>query len=658
MSIFSSAFLDVKTAAKATEILLERIGESVKSDADFTDWLQFRYELGLTPQVAQTPAADARAGLELKYAKEFEGMAQKRVLEWPGLKEQVAAKAQAHQNAASALSALASRVSAWISAHPEWAKAVKAFESLSKTSIWKPSTSLLDAKYETVFLKLTKELLDKQAKHQKLVDKPTVSGLGSTLTVPDKGEKKLQAAAEDLETASVRWIAEGTSVFDRMETMERDRLEFLSGILKEYTNVEMGFHHELGIACAALDQATMTLSPERHLANFASAKAVNASFVPPVPVDQAGSAPGAQVDEAGYSVKPNRADDPFKLKPDYSFEDGDNEASDTVPKVLNVAIKKAAIVDDEEASVSALQSVSAQLASDENVNKRGTRSRIPSAVSEPVKPYVSSPSGILGTQKAYATSLPPLSGVEEVDVPQASELSVVESVNVYQVDLAVDKLLITGEVSMRVGAFAADTILKLAPWDALEKVVENPAFVQATGVEGEYRLLTELIGAYIGTTILLFKYQVNTLGSKDDFVPIFLSPNWQITPDSANLLIRYKMNNYFLQPYRIDELKVVACLKGDQNVGQVQTQPVASWDLDNRTLIWDLHDRASSSEAEGMMVAKIETSGGEPDPVLVSLSLSQGLVSGLEISGGGDLLVIKTKQVVSGTFCAESRMVL
>jgi hypothetical protein len=40
-----------------------------------------------------------------------------------------------------------------------------------------------------------------------------------------------------------------------------------------------------------------------------------------------------------------------------------------VPK-LNVAIKKAAIVDDEQESVSAMQSVSAQLACDEYANKR------------------------------------------------------------------------------------------------------------------------------------------------------------------------------------------------------------------------------------------------------------------------------------------------
>ena len=189
---------------------------------------------------------------------------------------------------------------------------------------------------------------------------------------------------------------------------------------------------------------------------------------------------------------------------------------------------------------------------------------------------------------------------------------------------------------------------------------ETSPFVAETESSGEHLLLEKELAPYTDASVLLFKYQVSVQHSQE-VCPILLTAIWQNTPDSVNLMIRYQLNHFFLQPFNVENFKIVVCCKGDEAVGSVQTQPIGNWDLDLRTLVWDLNDVDGiyEDQEEKMIIAKIETTGTEePEPVLVAIRLSQALVSGIDVLDPSiQMSLVKDKVVISGTFAAESEYI-
>ncbi|KAJ1330080.1 hypothetical protein BSLG_009752 [Batrachochytrium salamandrivorans] len=573
---------------------------------------------------------------------------------------------------------------------PEWSKV-------------KHSLGTLSTNYENDFVKLTKEYADKISRFEKLDAKSKKSTTGQT-------DKKLQDMTSVLESAKIQWETEAIRLFEKFEQMDRNRLEFIKSSLLRYAQQEVLVGETTAGTNSIIVVNCNDYSVDGEIQGFCSSKGTMfgeahtsqpaSIYHPDLNMGSLGSisvASGIQhiaelsentpaVDADGFSIRPEITD-PFKLNPvasDSPENVNDSDSGRLQPKMV-VSIKDCAIVEDSEDSKSAILSLSAKLQG-------------------PVAPSGGSIRTRGRTQSSYGGSVmvPNLNGAVALSTlpettPARALFSVHETLNVLQVDGLVDKILITGEINAQLlepasGHTEDNKICRLhiRHSDTLLHIVPNEEYISVSLSDPDaFDLNLTLLNQKVSNTVPLFKYQV-LVNDPAQFSPIYVKPMWKCEEKQASLLVTYELNTELLKRLPAQDLTILASIQGGGDISTVQTKPTGAWDLDVRSIMWQLaepewgsiHEQyASSTESLSgssqplhKLLARIETSNVcIPDPVIIHFSSNAGLFSTIDVDVFGaetsadhnmaphgsltPLLITVSKSVSSGKFGAQVLLV-
>ncbi|KAJ1334495.1 hypothetical protein BSLG_007650 [Batrachochytrium salamandrivorans] len=392
----------------------------------------------------------------------------------------------------------------------------------------KHSLGTLSTNYENDFVKLTKEYADKISRFEKLDAKSKKSTTGQT-------DKKLQDMTSVLESAKIQWETEAIRLFEKFEQMDRNRLEFIKSSLLRYAQQEVLVGETTAGVRPHTSQPASIYHPDLNMGSLGSISV--ASGIQHIAELFRENTPA--VDADGFSIRPEITD-PFKLNP---------VASD----------------------------------SPENVNDSdsGTRGR---------------------TQSSYGGSVmvPNLNGAVALSTlpettPARALFSVHETLNVLQVDGLVDKILITGEINAQLlepasGHTEDNKICRLhiRHSDTLLHIVPNEEYISVSLSDPDaFDLNLTLLNQKVSNTVPLFKYQV-LVNDPAQFSPIYVKPMWKCEEKQASLLVTYELNTELLKRLPAQDLTILASIQGGGDISTVQTKPTGAWDLDVRSIMWQL----------------------------------------------------------------------
>ncbi|KAJ3255379.1 hypothetical protein HK103_006298 [Boothiomyces macroporosus] len=238
------------------------------------------------------------------------------------------------------------------------------------------------------------------------------------------------------------------------------------------------------------------------------------------------------------------------------------------------------------------------------------------------------------------------------------EVYISETINVIEESGAIEQYLIAGEISFALTSIASShaesSIFKISNVTKLEKFIVNPQFVEQLETPGEFKLKLQGIQEFQSQSIPIMKYQVKVENIQES-VPIVLNPVWKFTETETNLLIAYQNVGKFFEKHPIEHLTLNCPITKQGDVGQVVTQPVAIWDLDARTLLWDV------GKTEGFdlkqIIARLECEKFEPEPIVVDFTAS-GLLSEIDLSSDASIkLNVSHKKIKSGAFGAKGKII-
>ncbi|KAJ3275456.1 hypothetical protein HDV01_000283 [Terramyces sp. JEL0728] len=250
---------------------------------------------------------------------------------------------------------------------------------------------------------------------------------------------------------------------------------------------------------------------------------------------------------------------------------------------------------------------------------------------------------------------------DQAEFPKLSpsfEVYISETLNVIEESGIIEQFLVAGEISFALTSIASShaesSIFKISNVENLEKFIVNPQFVEALEREGEFKLKLQGIQEFQNQTIPIMKYQVK-IGNIQENVPITLNPVWRFTDTETNLLIAYQTNQTFFEKHPVEHLTLNCPITKHGDVGEVVTQPVAIWDLDARTLLWDI------TKTEGFelnqIIAKLECQRFEPEPIVVEF-VAAGLLSEIELSSDDNITInISHKKIKNGAFGAKGKII-
>jgi hypothetical protein len=432
-----------------------------------------------------------------------------------------------------------------------------------------------------------------------------------------------------------------TALLSRMEDFETFRLEAYNKSLLDYADCVSQVASNANQICSRLSLQTHDAVPSKQLADILKSIATNTLFDPTLYLDQytiltsmrgdtaiSTTTNHSAVDSEGFSIRPE-TEDIFK-----------SPEQDNASK-FKLAIQQEVIEEDVESKRIALHFVAAQLQSEASSLRKIPRTKTPSDLSngssrlEKVSPKV--------FNGAPLAPIPSETFDEVISTPQYS-ISIVETVNLYLNQGAVEKVLVTGEIHITVLNLGVPAPLKskfvIQNVSELEKIVPNPTFVQPTGTIGEFELLMSHLSPYTNTPIPILKYQVADLNLG---FPVIFKPMWKFSEGEANLLVQVELNELIASDQFI-EFKLIAQVKADQ-IYAVQTEPIAVWDSESRTLLWNLNETKST-----YLVAKIEATHLIPDTTRVRFHLQDCLMSKIEVVAPE--INRSSKAIISGTYSA------
>jgi Muniscin C-terminal mu homology domain len=268
-----------------------------------------------------------------------------------------------------------------------------------------------------------------------------------------------------------------------------------------------------------------------------------------------------------------------------TVKDQDEDDTPSPSKIIAVAIKKEAIVDDEKVSLDVMNSVSTQLQKD--------RIRVNS---EPI-------SGSVKTPVPYASSLPPLTASSSIDDIQ-STFYITEKINAYIHEGTLQNSLITGELGLNLFSLPSSNLN--FDTTGLQNVTINNQFLQ-----DDFKFNLDSLKTLQGSSIVLVKYQV------EYEIPMII-PVFKVDKESISILIDIKSD------LKLDYVRLMVSFEGDGEVGRVESLPIAQWDLDAKVLVWEVESGCER------VVGRIEGSGLVPRPVMVEFEggVTKGVVDG------------------------------
>ncbi|KAJ3025723.1 UNVERIFIED_CONTAM: hypothetical protein HDU68_006773 [Siphonaria sp. JEL0065] len=402
------------------------------------------------------------------------------------------------------------------------------------------------------------------------------------------------------------------------------------------------------------------------------------------------SAPAPLVDEEGFTIVPrNNAlptwDSPKKVD---GFDSSDNEDSEPGAEAVKMKVAIATDVIQDANPSDALNTVKS-LAAALPISKRKTQNRQtmgPGSINvEPISVPVSPTSAPIPGQSIPLTAQPSYKinsiaafGSAPVSTPTTIKPivkvhgTVVETVNVLIRDGSIEKLLLTGEISVTLPQYHSlpgNSKFKLSihGTDAFEKFVANETFATiytggpaGNGLEVDLSKLASLAG--VGATTQLAKYQVHVADDDVDFyAPVLANPVWKCDQSTASLLLAYEYNNDLISKLNVGDVRILSTLGDGGDLKSAQMKPEGSFSQVRRSILWDIGSLNSSSDGLATpnsddplkLIARIETSTqATPGTVAIQFKSVGGLLSGIDIDVSDENVVLNdvTKSVVSGKY--------
>ncbi|XP_035169031.1 F-BAR domain only protein 1-like [Oxyura jamaicensis] len=157
--------------------------------------------------------------------------------------------------------------------------------------------------------------------------------------------------------------------------------------------------------------------------------------------------------------------------------------------------------------------------------------------------------------------------------------------------------------------------------------------------------------------VALLKYQFSRLGPSS--APLRLCVRWDCSPGATRVSVDYGYNAGALAlPVPLANVHVLLPL--DEPVTNVRLQPAASWNLEEKRLLWKLLDVpcAPGQGGSGRLSASWEPLCGpsKPSPVAAQFSSEGSTLSGVEVelaSAGYRMSLVK-KRFATGIYLAGS----
>ncbi|ORY53117.1 hypothetical protein BCR33DRAFT_187555 [Rhizoclosmatium globosum] len=411
------------------------------------------------------------------------------------------------------------------------------------------------------------------------------------------------------------------------------------------------------------------------------------------------------VDEEGFTIVPSQNPPAAwaATKQDDGFDSSDNEdAADTGAfdtAKMKVAISSSVIEDSNPSEAAGvLQNLAASLP---NSNRKTNRiSMIPSSYNAETTATNSTSYG------APAIPMPlPLSpqissntfnSVFGVPTPNASSAkqsiklaaNVVETVNVVIRDGMIEKLLVTGEISISL-PFNAQSIpdaakfkLAISGTDVFEQFVANSAFATPfTGPDGNGLdiELSKLVTHSSSGVVPVAKYQIRVADDDVDFyAPILANPIWKFDDASASLLLAFEYNDDLISRLTLGEVRILATLSDGGDLYNAQMKPEGAFSQERRSILWDIGSLGGQSEPSWPMppggsirsnssygssqgaaplkvIARVETSSpASAGIVAIQFKANGGLLSGIDVDINDEVVMLNdvSKSVCSGKYVA------
>ncbi|KAM8795032.1 F-BAR domain only protein 1 [Eudromia elegans] len=157
--------------------------------------------------------------------------------------------------------------------------------------------------------------------------------------------------------------------------------------------------------------------------------------------------------------------------------------------------------------------------------------------------------------------------------------------------------------------------------------------------------------------VALLKYQFSKLGA--GAAPLQLCVRWECAPDATHVTVEYGYNAGALAaPVPLANVQVL--LPVEEPIANVRLQPAASWNLEEKRLLWRLLDvpGAPGQGGCGRLSASWEPLCGpsKPSPVAAQFSSEGSTVSGVEVelAGAGYRMSLVKKRFATGIYLAGS----
>ncbi|KAJ3136145.1 hypothetical protein HK100_002071 [Physocladia obscura] len=380
------------------------------------------------------------------------------------------------------------------------------------------------------------------------------------------------------------------------------------------------------------------------------------------------ASPPANVDSEGFTIVPESTNFALDAK-NTDFDSSDDENVIIEAPKIKVAINSD-IIRDENSALNLKILAPALPASRRKTQNRQTILEYP--VIEPI-PALSS---VNVPTNPFSTALTPSKAVIKL------QGNITETVNVLIRDGTIEKLLLTGEISITIPPSTAATPdsrfkLTILGTDAFEKFVVNESCATVfTGMEGNGLDIDLAKLGSVPNSHIVAKYQVRVPDDEIDFyAPILANPLWKCESHSTSLLLPYEYNTDLIRRLNVADLKILATLTDGGDLKSTQMKPDGVWNPERRSILWDVgnfkdpsnpasnpttvagsirSDRSSViSQDPFKVIARIETTSQATPGTIAIHFKAGGLLSGIDvdITDHNDIILNEvSKSTVSGKY--------
>ncbi|KAM3856835.1 F-BAR domain only protein 1 isoform 2-T2 [Vipera latastei] len=182
-------------------------------------------------------------------------------------------------------------------------------------------------------------------------------------------------------------------------------------------------------------------------------------------------------------------------------------------------------------------------------------------------------------------------------------------------------------------------------------------WLNMAALTGHLQKQAEQVGAAPYYNVTLLRYQYSRQGP--EWAPLQLSVSWECATEATRVSVDYRYNAAALAS-AVALTNVQVLLPIEEAVANVQPQPKACWNLEEKRLLWRLLDVPSTQGqgGSGRLLASWEPLDGpsRPTPVAAQFTSEGSTVSGadVELVGSGYRMSLVKKRFATGIYLAGS----